>query len=274
MNGGTTSVHVDITAANKTPATTTVTSNLSLFGGTLNMNGNQIGHVSGTNVAITTFNTPVTGKTATLLNLGGTGINDAGLTLNGGGTLVLGGTDTYSGNTAINNNSTLLLDGTYTGTGSFSVTPGAFMGGKGSTTALVSVANGGTLTPGDSINTLSVGSATLNGLLEIQLNDSDPNIVDLLKVAGTFDISAPGSSVDFAAVGTLSAPSLLNVFATYGSLGGTAFGSVTSLPAGYSIDYNYLGQNQIALVQGGGAPEPASLALLALAAPALLRRRR
>ena len=38
------------------------------------------------------------------------------------------------------------------------------------------------------------------------------------------------------------------MFANYGSLTGAAFASVLDLPAGFSINYHYLGGNQIALV--------------------------
>ncbi|HEY2760782.1 MAG TPA: hypothetical protein VGI75_08565, partial [Pirellulales bacterium] len=180
INGGTANIHTDITTANGKPATTTIKSTLGLLGGVLNMNGNQIGHVSGNNVVIGTVNMPASGKSAVLLNLGGTGINDAGLTANGGGSLILGGTDTYSNNTNVTNTSTLLLDGSYTGTGSFSVNSGSTLGGKGSTVGLVSILGGGNLSPGDSINTLGVGAASLAGTLNIELNDADPNVVDLL----------------------------------------------------------------------------------------------
>ena len=273
MNGGTANLHVDITSANAKPATTTIASVLSLLGGTLNMNGNQIGHVSGTNTTLSAVNMPITGKTATLLNLGGTGINDAGLTVNGGGTLVLGGADSYTNNTAVANSSTLLLDGAYTGTGTINATLGT-LGGKGSTAGAVSIASGANLAPGDnSINTLGAGSVSLAGNLLVDLNDSDPNVIDLLNDGGALDISAATSNVSFNVTGTPAAPAY--IFAKYGSLVGASFATVSNLPAGYSIDYDYLGQNQVALVAGGGtAPEPASLALLALAAPALLRRRR
>ena len=224
------------------------------------MNGNQIGHVSGTNVAISTINMPASGKSATLLNLGGTGINDAGLTVGGSGTLILGGTNSYSNNTSVTNNSTLLLDGSYTGTGSFSVASGSTLGGKGSTVGSVSILGGGNLSPGDSVNTLGVGSASLAGALNIELNDADPNVVDVLNDAGNLDISAATSAVTFNITGTPSAAAY--VFAKYASLTGSAFGTVNNLPAGYNIDYNYQSNNQIALV--ASVPEPTALGLAAI----------
>ena len=86
INGGTVNSHLDITSIKVSGATnTTLASTLSLLSGTLNMNGNQIGHAVTNNKAISVINLPTAGKTATLLNLGGTGINDSGLTMNGAG---------------------------------------------------------------------------------------------------------------------------------------------------------------------------------------------
>ena len=234
------------------------------------MNGNQIGHVSANNKTIATINLPAGGSSAILSNLGGTGINDAGLTMNGGGTLILAGTNSYSNNTTVTSSSTLLLDGSYTGTGSFSVASGSTLGGKGSTVGLVSILGGGSLSPGDSINTLGVGSATLAGTLNIELNDADPNVVDLLNDSGNLDISAATSAVTFNVTGTPSAAAY--VFAKYGSLTGSAFSAVNNLPAGYTIDYNYQGNNDIALVSA--VPEPAAFVLAAIGCCGIVAMRR
>jgi hypothetical protein len=115
------------------------------------------------------------------------------------------------------------------------------------------------------------GPTTLNGTLKVDVNDADAGVVDLLNnSAGVLDISSATSTVDFDVVGTPSATAY--VFASYGSLLGSAFGNVLDLPSGYSIDYNYQGNKQIALV-AGTVPEPTSLALLALAGCALRRKR-
>lgn len=75
-----------------------------------------------------------------------------------------------------------------------------------------------------------------------------------MLIAGALDISA--GSVDF----TLLAPldDDVYVLASYTSLTGANFGSVSSLPSGYTIDYAYNGGTQIALV----IPEPGTIGLL------------
>jgi fibronectin-binding autotransporter adhesin len=78
-------------------------------------------------------------------------------------------------------------------------------------------------------------------------------------------------SVSFTITGALDDAAY--VIATYSGLTGTEFSSVSGLPSGYVIDYNYLGGNQIALV---AVPEPGAAALFGAASLAglLLRRRR
>jgi len=156
------------------------------------------------------------------------------------------------------------------------VGPGGTLAGNGSVVGTVSVASGGVIAPrsGPAVatGTLAVtGNVDFSpasggfGLLAIDMNAVDN---DVLTVSGTLDISAatlaflfdePFSPVD-------------RVLATYGSLTGT-FGSITNLPSGWSIDYQYQGLNQIAAV-----PEPATLcsalAGLACGGYSMFRRRK
>ena len=84
---------------------------------------------------------------------------------------------------------------------------------------------------------------------------------------GTLDITA--ATVNFVTLSTLDDP--VYVFASYRGLNGTQFAAVSNLPSGYQIDYNYGGQNQVAVTV---IPEPATLGLLAGAALLLWLRRR
>src|SRR5438093_1591238 len=89
INGGTANINADITLTNTTTSNV-ATATLQLNGGTLNMMGHRI---AAANSATTVFNMvmPGSGQSATLANLGGTGINGAGLNMNGAGTLFLDG---------------------------------------------------------------------------------------------------------------------------------------------------------------------------------------
>jgi autotransporter-associated beta strand protein len=269
INGGTANVF----GTNITNASTkgTTVSTLNLSSGLLDMHGNSIGGavVNSGNGPIA-VNFPATSNTATLANLAGGGINAAGLNMNTAGKLILAGTDTYSNNTSVSNG-ILQLDGAYTGTGTFNVTGGTLQG-KGSTVGAVSISSAAFLAPGDSINTIGVGSASLAGTLNIELNDADSNIVDLLNDSGNLDISAGTSAVTFSVTGTPGGSAY--VFAKYGSLTGTAFGTVNNLPTGYQINYSYndgVSSNNIALVP---VPEPAALVLAAVGGLSLMVCRR
>ena len=72
--------------------------------------------------------------------------------------------------------------------------------------------------------------------------------MDSLSISGALNIT--NATVDFNQLGG-ALPAGAHVFATYGSLA-AAFASVLDLPAGFSINYHYLGGNQIALVGCAG----------------------
>jgi probable HAF family extracellular repeat protein/autotransporter-associated beta strand protein len=127
INGGTANIDCNI-AVTSTSGTTTST--FVLANGTLNMKGFAIGGggaVNSGNDPITTVTLPAAGHTATLMNLGGAGINGAGLTMNGLGTLILNGTNTYSGTTAAHSGELLIADSSALSGGAVSVSAGAKM---------------------------------------------------------------------------------------------------------------------------------------------------
>jgi autotransporter-associated beta strand protein len=121
----------------------------------------------------------------------------------------------------------------------------ATLGGSGTVGGAISVANDGTLAPGLSVGTLTAaGNVALGGTLAIEI---DGAAADRLDVAGELDIS--GALLDVAVLaGGATAP--VYVIASYGSLvpAGGPFPAVVGLPGGYTVEYNYNSQQQIALV--------------------------
>ena len=67
-------------------------------------------------------------------------------------------------------------------------------------------------------------------------------------VTGALDIT--NAVVDFDNLGTGVLNGSPKIFASYGSLTGAVFANVVDLPTDYTIDYNYLGTKQIALIGG------------------------
>jgi len=197
--------------------------------GASTMNGTGGIHLQGVqnfNVANTTSDASADLVVDMILGAQGTIGGDAGgVRKQGDGTMLLNKTNTYTG-------STIVEAGTLGGTGSI---VGSLVSSAGSTVA-----------PGASIGTFTVNnSATLGGSLAIEV---DGETADVLVVTGALDIS--GATLDITELGGgITAPAL--VIATYGSLTGPAFASVTGLPTGYTVDYAYdngINTNNIAIV--------------------------
>jgi hypothetical protein len=88
------------------------------------------------------------------------------------------------------------------------------------------------------------GAATItNGVLDITCDSSAPSTCGRMDVTGALNITNTTLNLTCNGVGTF-------VVATYGSLTGQ-FSATNGLPAGLSIDYNYQGAKQIAVVGGG-----------------------
>lgn len=138
-------------------------------------------------------------------------------------------------------------------TGGFVLASGQTLSGAGLVTGGVTGTAGSIVSPGGAaVNTLTFAS-TLN-LLGTMAIDVSGTTADLAAVGGLLTLD-PSSTVSFTVGSPLTEPAY--VFASYASLAGT-FGSVSGLPAGYLLDYNYLGGNQVALV---AVPEPGTLVL-------------
>lgn len=124
------------------------------------------------------------------------------------GTLTLTGANSYTGPTLVNEG-TLRINGKLAGA--------------------ISVGINGTLAPGTSIGTLAVPSAAINGKLSIELDGAS---ADRLNVTGTLDIT--NATLDL--TGSPAAPEL--IIASFGSLTGANFATVTGLPSGYEVTYD------------------------------------
>lgn len=154
-------------------------------------------------------------------------LDDGGgdLTKQGDGTLLLNAVNSYFGNTTVT---------------------GGALGGSGGVSGALTVNNGAAIAPGDGVGTFTASSgATIAGTYQCELDGAN---ADSLAVFGNLNIT--GATIDFDQV---SAPtSAFYIIANYTSLTGTF--TEVDVPAGYAVDYNYLGGNQIALVSTGATP--------------------
>jgi fibronectin-binding autotransporter adhesin len=132
------------------------------------------------------------------------------LTKEGGGILTLTAANTYGGGTTVNNGKLLANNttGSATGAGDVTVNTNGILGGTGTIAGNV-IVNGGQLSPGASINVLSIGGnlSMTGGAFDYEIN-SDPipnadlnNVTGNLVLAGTA-LSASDLGTSFLAMGT------------------------------------------------------------------------
>ena len=195
----------------------------------------------------------------------------SGITKAGPGTLVLGGNNIYTGPTNVTEGR-LLVNGITSGQGAFTVSPGATLGGTGTiglASAAAPVTVQGELAPGASVGTLTIAG-------DLVLTSASICTIEINDLLGAFDMvkgtAADGEDMTFG--GTLNV--VLGDFQEHGSIQLFDFDSyrgdfsrinVTN-PDGRTLDFD---ANTGVLTV---APEPATLALLGIAAPLLLRRRK
>ena len=181
-----------------------------------------------------------------------------GFVKQGPGTLELTGANSYSGGTVISEGTVLANNttGSATGSGPITVAPGATLGGSGFVSGLVTTQ--GTLSPGNSIGSLTLASAAGAGTFLFEYDGAAAGQkIDFLTVTGNWDISA--ATLDFDMLGA-SLTDLVYEFAAYGSLTGAGFANVVDVPAGYSLNLNYGGAGRMALVSAAIVPEPGAAA--------------
>ena len=156
--------------------------------GSLDLNGkNQaIGALDGNGfVSLGTGTLTIQGGAAQLSNSGAAISGTGGLTKSGDFTQVFSGAHTYSGPTQISGGS-LILNGT--STSAMNVAVGATLGGSGAISA--NVVNSGTLSPGNSIGTLTIANGTYtqttSGVLFLEVDGATS---DLLKLTGSGSVT-------------------------------------------------------------------------------------
>jgi autotransporter-associated beta strand protein len=173
--------------------TMTLSGNNSYGGGTVVSAGRLIGTTTSLQGAITN-NAAVEFAQATSGTYAGSMAGSGSLTKMGGGSLILSGSSTYAGATTVSAGR-LSVNGSL-GNTAVTVQSGAEVGGSGSIGGVVNVLAGGTLSPGNSIQSLAVGATTFSGssTFEYEYDSTDPASLaaaaDLLVVNGNLTINA------------------------------------------------------------------------------------
>lgn len=218
-----------------------VTGTITMTTGNLNFDGST-GTLDAASIALTGATTSINFNRSSEMAFGNVISGSGGVRQAGTGTTTLSGNNTYSGSTNVTAG-TLLVNVTQTGTGAVTVSSGATLGASGKMSGAVTIT--GTLAPGISgIGVLESGqvgatprTTTINGTLQIETDGAAGTPTDVLKSSGALTLGAT-STLDFNSIGTpLTAASY--VIAGYGGTLTGTFGTVTDLPPGYSLVYNF-----------------------------------
>jgi fibronectin-binding autotransporter adhesin len=198
----------------------------------------------------------------------------------GSGTLTLTGNNTYSGTTTVTNG-TLRINGTHTGGGLITASVNGRLGGSGSV-GDVTIGDGGILSPGNSIGTLTVANLDLQEGAKLEWNlstDSEnPAASDLLIVTG----SLTGSYIyefDFLGSGYYDGVNptvytLIRYNDTVDIDANSFTAKPNSLATGLSGEFSIASVGDDYELQLTVIPEPASLGTLGILALAAILRRR
>ena len=169
---------------------------------------------------------------------------NGGFTKDGDGTMEIQSTgNNYTGDTVVNDGK-LVVNGSIASSSGTTVNSGATLGGSGTVSALT-VASGGTLSPGNSPGTLTASSATWNGggTYVWEINNflgSEGTSWDFLNVTGSLAISASAGNrfiIDIvsllAADNTAGLADEFDAFANYSFAIATAAGGITGFSSSY-----------------------------------------
>jgi autotransporter-associated beta strand protein len=269
------------------------TATITLDGGTLDLTGGTVGN---TGAQAITFQA----RSGILRSLGE--LNSGGtLTKTTTGVLRVEGTNTYSGVTQVQAGK-LLVNGTHTNGGEYQVSAGATLGGGGSIT-LASAQNfvvSGTLAPGSKADGTVASTLTLtttgSGLIILEngsrmefdlttagtgtLNQGDLLVLNgELAVVGTttLEIANPNALLNWAAGDTWQLFDWSGIIGGVPTVGtfqiGASFNQVLS-GTNYTWDFSELYVDGTVSLQAAAVPEPGRMVLLAIAATAVVLRRR
>ena len=168
------------------------------------------------------------------------------LSKTGTGALTLSGSNTYTGTTAVASG-TLIYNGSQAaGAGAVNISTSAMLAGTGTLASVVTVANGGTLSPGAPVGALTAATNVMlsgGAVLAVTLDAAQAPYCG--KLAAGKLLTLTGATL---AITTNGVPhQAVYVIATYGTRTGT-FAVTNGLPAGYTLDYAYNAGTAIALV--------------------------